>query len=71
MFRLPRRALINRFGFNNDGLDAFVANVRRANFRAEGGILGLNIGKNAARPTSARSTTTWPLWKASTRTPTT
>ncbi len=49
MFRLPQaRALINRLGFNNDGLDAFVANVKRARFRQQGGILGLNIGKNAA-----------------------
>ena len=52
MFRLPpARALINRMGFNNEGLDAFVANVRRArSFRAAGGILGLNIGKNAVTP---------------------
>ncbi len=52
MFRLPpAEALINRMGFNNDGLDAFVANVRRAHsFRAAGGIVGLNIGKNAATP---------------------
>jgi dihydroorotate dehydrogenase len=52
MFRLPdAQALINRFGFNNDGLAAFVANVRRARaFRAAGGIVGLNIGKNAATP---------------------
>ncbi len=52
MFRLPaRQALINRMGFNNEGLDAFVANVQRAHsFRASGGILGLNIGKNAATP---------------------
>lgn len=51
LFRLPRaQALINRFGFNNQGLDAFVANVRRSQFRQEGGILGLNIGKNAATP---------------------
>ncbi len=52
MFRLPSAdALINRLGFNNDGLDAFVANVRRATrFRAAGGIVGLNIGKNAATP---------------------
>ena len=50
MFRLPQaEALINRMGFNNDGLAAFVANVERARtFRAHGGILGLNIGKNAA-----------------------
>ncbi len=52
MFRLPaRQALINRLGFNNDGLAAFVANVQRArSFRANGGIVGLNIGKNAATP---------------------
>jgi dihydroorotate dehydrogenase len=49
IFRLPEAgALINRLGFNNDGLAAFVANVRRARFRRSGGILGLNIGKNAS-----------------------
>jgi len=53
LFRLPRaEALINRFGFNNDGLDAFIANVRRSHFRAGGGVLGLNIGKNASTPMS-------------------
>jgi dihydroorotate dehydrogenase len=52
MFRLPQaNALINRLGFNNLGLAAFLANVQRArSFRAAGGILGLNIGKNAATP---------------------
>ena len=52
MFRLPQaQALINRLGFNNQGLAVFVANVRRAHsFRAAGGIVGLNIGKNAATP---------------------
>ncbi len=52
IFRLPQaEALINRLGFNNQGLDAFVANVRRAqSFRRAGGIVGLNIGKNAATP---------------------
>ncbi|ASM78160.1 Dihydroorotate dehydrogenase (quinone) [Vitreoscilla filiformis] len=52
LFRLPRaNALINRFGFNNDGLDAFLTNVQRAHsFRAGGGIVGLNIGKNASTP---------------------
>ena len=51
IFRLPEAdALINRLGFNNEGLDAFLANVRRARFRERGGILGLNIGKNAATP---------------------
>jgi dihydroorotate dehydrogenase len=51
MFRLPQaNALINRLGFNNDGLDAFISNVQRASFRRKGRILGLNIGKNAATP---------------------
>jgi dihydroorotate dehydrogenase len=51
MFRLPRaRCLINRMGFNNDGLDTFIANVQRSQWRRQGGILGLNIGKNAATP---------------------
>ncbi|MBC7484724.1 MAG: quinone-dependent dihydroorotate dehydrogenase [Rhizobacter sp.] len=51
MFRLPEaNALINRLGFNNAGLAAFIDNVKRARFRNHGGILGLNIGKNAATP---------------------
>ena len=51
MFRLPQaNALINRLGFNNDGLEAFIANVKRSAFRSKGRILGLNIGKNAATP---------------------
>jgi dihydroorotate dehydrogenase len=52
LFRLPQAdALINRFGFNNEGLEAFVAHVQGArSFRAGGGIVGLNIGKNAATP---------------------
>jgi dihydroorotate dehydrogenase len=52
IFRLPQaKALINRLGFNNDGLDAFLGNVQRArSFRAAGGVLGLNIGKNATTP---------------------
>ena len=55
MFRIPEKnALINRLGFNNEGLDAFIANVQRSKLRqnpAKGGmLLGLNIGKNAATP---------------------
>jgi dihydroorotate dehydrogenase len=55
MFRLPQRnALINRLGFNNEGLDTFLTNVQRARFRRDAGkapmLLGLNIGKNAATP---------------------
>jgi dihydroorotate dehydrogenase len=48
MFRLPRaHALINRMGFNNGGVAAFVANVERTRYR---GILGINIGKNFDTP---------------------
>jgi dihydroorotate dehydrogenase len=61
IFRLPKaQALINRLGFNNEGLDAFIANVKRSSLyqqRLAGGtkvsppmLLGLNIGKNAATP---------------------
>ncbi len=51
MFRIREAdALINRMGFNNAGLEAFLANVRRSRFRSRGGILGLNIGKNADTP---------------------
>ena len=49
MFRLPRhRALINRLGFNNEGVDALVRNVGRARHR--NGPLGINIGKNKDTP---------------------
>jgi dihydroorotate dehydrogenase len=51
LFRLPQaNALINRFGFNNDGLEAFVRNVQQSEVRRRGKplLLGLNIGKNAA-----------------------
>jgi len=48
MFRLPEReAVINRLGFNNDGVDALVRNVERAQF---GGVLGINIGRNKDTP---------------------
>jgi dihydroorotate dehydrogenase len=45
MFRLPQhKAVINRLGFNNEGVDALVANVERA--RRKTGLLGINIGRN-------------------------
>ena len=48
LFRLPEaEALINRMGFNNDGVERFLANVERASWQ---GILGLNIGKNFDTP---------------------
>lgn len=52
MFRLPEAcAIINRMGFNNGGVDAFVANVQASQFyQDKKGILGLNIGKNKTTP---------------------
>ena len=51
MFRLSEaQAIINRMGFNNDGVDACVARVRRSSFWQQGGVLGMNIGKNASTP---------------------
>jgi len=52
MFRLPAaQGIINRMGFNNGGVDAFVANVQSSRFYQEKqGVLGLNIGKNADTP---------------------
>jgi dihydroorotate dehydrogenase len=48
LFRIPEaEAIINRFGFNNEGVDALVENVKRAKYR---GILGINIGKNFDTP---------------------
>jgi len=48
MFRLPEReAVINRLGFNNEGVDALVRNAERAKFA---GPLGINIGKNKDTP---------------------
>jgi dihydroorotate dehydrogenase len=44
VFRLPHaEAIINRLGFNNDGLDAAVARLKQ---RHDHGIIGGNIGKN-------------------------
>lgn len=51
MFRLPKaQAIINRMGFNNDGVDACVQRVRNSTYWQNGGIIGLNIGKNASTP---------------------
>jgi dihydroorotate dehydrogenase len=51
LFRLPKaQAIINRMGFNNLGVEQFVANVELSSFRRQGGILGLNIGKNFDTP---------------------
>jgi dihydroorotate dehydrogenase len=48
LFRIPQaEGIINRMGFNNCGVDALIENVQQAAFK---GILGINIGKNAATP---------------------
>ena len=48
MFRLKQaEALINRLGFNNDGVDRFVDNVARSRYQ---GVLGINIGRNFDTP---------------------
>ncbi|MGE5638731.1 MAG: quinone-dependent dihydroorotate dehydrogenase [Clostridia bacterium] len=48
LFRLvDQQGLINRFGFNNVGVDQFLRNRERARWH---GIVGINIGKNADTP---------------------
>ena len=51
LFRIPEKeAIINRMGFNNNGVDQLLANVAQAKFPQCGGILGINIGKNFDTP---------------------
>lgn len=52
LFRLiPAGGVINRMGFNNEGCEQVLKNLRSADaFRLRGGILGVNIGKNAVTP---------------------
>ena len=48
LFRLVEaEGIINRMGFNNQGVDNLVENVKKANFNC---ILGINIGKNKDTP---------------------
>ncbi len=48
LFRLPEhRAIINRMGFNNQGIDYLLNKVQHADYQ---GILGINLGKNADTP---------------------
>ncbi|MBV1789561.1 quinone-dependent dihydroorotate dehydrogenase [Marinobacterium sp. D7] len=48
LFRIPEhRAIINRMGFNNDGVDQLLVNLERSRFK---GVLGINIGKNKDTP---------------------
>jgi dihydroorotate dehydrogenase len=53
IFRIPQKqALINRLGFNNQGLERFIHNVlkHQAQRASSKMVLGLNIGKNASTP---------------------
>ncbi|PIE24237.1 MAG: dihydroorotate dehydrogenase (quinone) [Neptuniibacter caesariensis] len=48
IFRLPeQQAIINRMGFNNDGVDALLRNLDKSCYK---GVLGINIGKNKDTP---------------------
>ncbi|WP_296058139.1 quinone-dependent dihydroorotate dehydrogenase [uncultured Amphritea sp.] len=48
LFRIPeRQAIINRMGFNNQGVDALLKNIEKSRYN---GILGINIGKNFDTP---------------------
>lgn len=48
LFRLPEhQAIINRMGFNNEGIDALVRRLAVTRYK---GVLGINIGKNFDTP---------------------
>jgi len=48
LFRiLESEGIINRMGFNNEGVDNLIENVKASNFK---GIIGINIGKNFSTP---------------------
>ena len=48
LFRLPQaKGIINRFGFNNEGVDQLIANIKKSSYT---GVLGINIGKNFDTP---------------------
>jgi dihydroorotate dehydrogenase len=48
MWRLEEHeAIVNRLGFNNQGVDKLLRNVERASYT---GVLGINIGKNFDTP---------------------
>ena len=51
MFRIPeKQAIINRLGFNNEGVTKLLTNVAASSFSRRGGVLGINIGKNFDTP---------------------
>ncbi|MCP1661031.1 quinone-dependent dihydroorotate dehydrogenase [Neisseria perflava] len=48
LFRVPEyQGIINRMGFNNDGIDKMIQNIAKSSYK---GVLGINIGKNAVTP---------------------
>ncbi|MDO4625906.1 MAG: quinone-dependent dihydroorotate dehydrogenase [Pasteurellaceae bacterium] len=50
-FRLiEAEGIINRNGFNNYGIDYLIENIKKSRYRSQGGILGINIGKNKVTP---------------------
>ncbi|MDY6814932.1 MAG: quinone-dependent dihydroorotate dehydrogenase [Pseudomonadota bacterium] len=54
MFRLPEhQAIINRMGFNNEGLEHLIERVDHRHYR---GILGINVGKNKDTPNEESET---------------
>ncbi|WP_064604129.1 quinone-dependent dihydroorotate dehydrogenase [Photobacterium sp. J15] len=44
---IPAEGIINRFGFNNLGVDNLIENVKKAKYD---GVIGINIGKNKDTP---------------------
>lgn len=47
IFRLPEdRAVVNRLGFNNDGIDKALKRLRRLRFSHGAGRIGINVGAN-------------------------
>ena len=44
---LEGEGIINRMGFNNDGVDNLIINIKDSNFK---GVIGINIGKNIFTP---------------------
>jgi dihydroorotate dehydrogenase len=48
LFRIPEaQGIINRMGFNNQGVDHLIESVKRSKYK---GVLGINIGKNFDTP---------------------
>ncbi|MGV6809508.1 MAG: quinone-dependent dihydroorotate dehydrogenase [bacterium] len=51
LFRLPKaEAIINRMGFNNQGVDHLIKNVEAFREKNKSLIIGINLGKNATTP---------------------